>query len=216
MCSAKQLVEPVRRNGGVAGRHLPPEIARRPWDHHHDFDAIGRAQRPLLDPSLCAEHAPTHVCMRASATHQAHHDPHALELIILLGVMAAAAFLGQLEHALELKLEPMVATCIGIAGRSLRRRLGALAHRSANVAARHYILGSAAIVYDLALAQAYRFGDLSHVYAIARRCSAADGDADHALGLMRASAAAHLTGGCDPADMGIVLLAARSDGPGAL
>jgi len=140
----------------------------------------------------------------------------ALELNILLGVLAAAACLGQLEHALELKLEPMVATCIGIAGRSLRRRLGALAHRSANVAARHYILGSAAIVYDLALAQAYRFGDLSHVYSIARRRSAADGDADHALGLMRASAAAHLTGGCDPADMGIVLLAARSDGPGAL
>jgi len=131
MCSAKQLVEPVRRNGGVAGRHLPPEIARRAWDHHHDFDAIGRAQRPLLDPSHRAEHAPTHVCMRASATHQAHHDPHALELIILLGVMAAAAFLGQLEHALELKLEPMAAICIGIGGRSLWRRLGARARRSA-------------------------------------------------------------------------------------
>ena len=135
----------------------------------------------------------------------------ALELNILLGVLAAAACLGQLEHALELKLEPMAAICIGIGGRSLWRRLGARARRS-------YILGSAAIqiVYYLALAQAYRFGDLRHVYSIARRRSAADGDADHALGLMRASAAAHLTGGCDPADMGIVLLAARGEGTGAL
>lgn len=109
MCSAKQLVEPAKESRGVAGRHLPPEIARGAWDHHHDFDAIGRTSR--VEPA--SANAPLRA-RRVSATHQhmgpprpAGHGP-----LHLPGSSDAGSLSRRREQLLKLKLEPMVAAAL--------------------------------------------------------------------------------------------------------
>jgi drug/metabolite transporter (DMT)-like permease len=163
-------VELVKPNGGVAGRHLSPEIARRPWDHHHDFDAIGRAR-----PSSVARHCPLRLAcanppLRAGRNTSSRHDLHAMDLFIFLAVLIAAAFHAGWNTLLKLKLEPMVATALVAAASGVISAPLAVLLGPPSLAAWPYILGSVAIhiVYYLALAQAYRFGDLSQVYPIAR------------------------------------------------
>jgi len=93
-------VKPVTVGGGVAGRHLPPEIARGAGDHHHDFDAIGRLARVDW-------HVPsTAACARNTCGHKTGTRPRHLP------ASSGGGLSGPLEALLKLKLEPMVAAAL--------------------------------------------------------------------------------------------------------
>jgi drug/metabolite transporter (DMT)-like permease len=99
-----------------------------------------------------------------------HHDLHAMDLLVFLAVMAAAAFHAGWNALLKFKLEPVVATTLVAAASGIVAAPLAMLVGPPHSTAWPYVLGSVAIhiVYYLALAQAYRFGDLGQVYPIAR------------------------------------------------